>query len=476
MNKKEHVSIADNVTIDVFDYLWNMVSQWKMIAIVALVISLLAVGFKYRSDLKTYESSDVQTVTVDSLEESMTEAEISTVDYAIRQKRLIDKYEDYMNISPMYGMDPTQLKVAHVEYLVSTSDEGVAASVVDAMDGYLASTDFVEGIAAMMANEEQRVAVGDLIQVEKPETGSHVITVEIVLSDGMDGATVCDYVANGLERYSQQLVQAGLSHELVSLSNEVRTIIASDFIDDQSDLVQSTISLRGLLQSYTEIFNENQKNLYNLKIEEIESSNHEQAEITVEPEKPHLSKKVLLMGFFVGIILYAFVYLVLTLFKNRIKTAKECEDTLDIRTLGELHGFHEKGFGRLLSSKFVYKRKYAAFSDVELQKNRIVDSLVAYVAKHPDAKMQFTSVASLTDAENAYLDDMVCLLREKGIDTEVYTGDIRKDTSFHQNLARANQMILVLCKNRSVYSDIDLCLDLAKESGIDVVGSVFVDC
>ena len=66
MKKKETYSISDNVTVDIFDFLWNVLGQWKAILIVAIVFSMIAVGMKYRTDMKSYANAGVQTVTVES--------------------------------------------------------------------------------------------------------------------------------------------------------------------------------------------------------------------------------------------------------------------------------------------------------------------------------------------------------------------------------------------------------------------------
>ena len=74
------------------------------------------------------------------------------------------------------------------------------------------------------------------------------------------------------------------------------------------------------------------------------------------------------------------------------------------------------------------------------------------------------------------MDEIVSAAKEQGVDVSLLVGNVNTDTSFHQSLAKASQMVLVLCKNRTKYEDIDLCLNLAAESSVETLGNVFVDC
>ena len=93
--------IADNVTIDVFDYLWNLVAQWKAILVFALIISLLTMVATYAKEMRAYNNTDVQTVTIESLRDGMGEEEYVTVQYGVRQKLLLEKYQAYLDNSPL---------------------------------------------------------------------------------------------------------------------------------------------------------------------------------------------------------------------------------------------------------------------------------------------------------------------------------------------------------------------------------------
>ena len=479
MKKKETYSISDNVTVDIFDFLWNVLGQWKAILIVAIVFSMIAVGMKYRTDMKSYANAGVQTVTVESLEDSMSKQEIDGVDYAVRQYRLIEKYENYIDNSALVDVDPTQAQVAHLEYRIACGDNTTTATVQDAYLGLFQSESFLQGLGELMPRESSRPFAGDLVLVGANGDGASedtaLLVVSVIVLPDMDGAKVLSYVQEQVTSYEKDLQETLGDVSLQPVIADERTLTDAEMMDSQSATIDSAFKLRNSQQQIREGFSEAQTSLYNLRIQELETGG-EEVSLTVEPERPRLSKKVLVLGFVVGVLLYVFVYLVLSLFKNKIKTAKECEDTLDIRTLGELHTFHSNGWRRIFVSKFFYRMKYHAYADIELQKNKIVDSMTAYVAKHPDAKMQFTSVAPLREREEAHIRDMIATLKKRGIEVDLYVGDIRKDSSFHQNIAKANQMILVLCKERSVYPDIDLCLELARESEIDIVGNIFVDC
>ncbi len=484
-NKKNR--IADNVTLDLFDYLWNLIAQWKMIVIFALIISIVAMLLTYSKDMKAYNNAGVQTVTVESLRDSMTDVEYETVQYCVRQKLMVEKFQDYLDIAPLQDIDPTSEHVLKTTYVVRGADEMSTISLVDLYNGYFLGEDFIAGIAKMIPEENEQKYASSLIvpgavattaTSEKETTvGSSVFAVTIILLDDMDADTVATYVQDQVAAYGKQLEASVGTHEVTLVSQDETNLVNIELASEMRTILEDSYIIRNSIESMSQNFSENQKNLYDLMLEEVHNDGtEEEASMTIAPTKPGLSKKSIVLGFVVGVMLYVFAYLVLTLFTKRIHTAKECEDTLDIRTLGELHAFSAKGLGHLFASKLFYNWKYGRFADAELQKQKIVDSLVAYTQKHADCKMQFVSIAPLTDAEQSQMEEIIATAQQKGVDVSLLVGDVNTDTSFHQSLAKAGQMVLVLCKNRTKYEDIDLCLNLASESGVEVLGNMMVDC
>ncbi len=488
MDKKKHASMTDNVTIDLFDYLWNLVSQWKTILIFALIISILAMLLQYHRDMQTYNSTGTQVMTVDSLQEKLTSEELVTVEYTVRQKLLLEKYQRYMDQSPLLSIDPSQERVLKKTYVILGCDATTTASLADAYNALFLSSAFVDGIGAFMPEGEHQEYASALIVPgavavtatdEKEVTqGSGVVGVSIILLDGMDADTVGGFVEKTVNDYTASLTATIGAHTLQPVTSDETTLVNIELAGEQQDIINYSYIIRNSVQLMSQNFSETQKNLYELMLEEAHKTadDAEEASITIDPVHPSFSKKSLVLGFVVGVMLYVFAYLVLVLFKKTIKTAKECEDTMGIRTLGELHEFRAQGWKRLFASKLFYGFKYKKFRDVALQTNKIVDSLVAYGKKHPGCKIQFVSVAPLTEAEETHIHEMMDNAKEKGLELSLLVGDINRDTTFHQNLAQADQIVLVLCANRSKYEDIDLCMNLAEESNLDVVGSVFADC
>ncbi|SFT32910.1 hypothetical protein SAMN02910301_0346 [Lachnospiraceae bacterium XBD2001] len=487
MTKKKYASISDNVTIDLFDYIWNVVSQWKAILIFALIVSVMAMFLQYHSDMKVYNNSEKQTMTVDSLREELNSEQLIGVEFAVRQQLLLEKYQNYMDQSPLLSIDPSQEHVLKTTYVISGCDATTTASLVDAYNALFLSSSFVDGVGELMPESENKDYASALIvpgaiavtPTDEKETtqGSGVIGVSIILLDQMSAEEVQNFVDKSVTDYTAKLTNSIGVHQLSLVSSDETTLVNIELAGNQQDIINYSYIIRNSVQQLTQNFTEQQKNLYDLMLKEAhQSDDAEEASITITPEHPRLSKRSLVLGFIVGVLLYAFAYLVLVLFQKTIKTAKECEDTMSIRTLGELHEFHGRGWKKLFNSKLFYGLKYRKYRDINLQTNKIVDSMVAYAKKHPGCKIQFVSVAPVTEQEEKYLREMIHDAKNQGVEVSLLVGDVNRDTTFHQNLAQADQMILVLCSGRSRYEDIDLCMNLATESDLDTIGTVFVDC
>lgn len=487
MTKKKYASISDNVTIDLFDYIWNVVSQWKAILIFAIIVSVMAMFLQYHSDMKVYNNSEKQTMTVDSLREELNSEQLIGVEFAVRQQLLLEKYQSYMDQSPLLSIDPSQEHVLKTTYVISGCDATTTASLVDAYNALFLSSTFVDGIGELMPESENKDYASALIvpgaiavtPTDEKETtqGSGVIGVSIVLLDQMSAEEVQSFVDKSVSDYTVKLANTIGAHQLALVSSDETTLVNIELAGNQQEIINYGYIIRNSVQQLTQNFSESQKNLYELMLKEAhQSDDAEEASITITPEHPRLSKRSLVLGFIVGVLLYVFAYLVLVLFQKTIKTAKECEDSIGIRTLGELHEFHGRGWKKLFASKLFYGMKYRKYRDITLQTKKIVDSMVAYAKKHPGCKIQFVSVAPVTEQEENYLRDMIQDAKSQDVEVSLLVGDVNRDTTFHQSLAQAEQMVLVLCGGRSRYEDIDLCMNLAAESDLDTIGTVFVDC
>ena len=145
----------------------------------------------YAKDMRTYNNAGVQTVTIESLHNSMTEPEYETVQYCVRQKLMVEKFQAYLDIAPLQDIDPTNEHVLKSTYVVNGADAMTTTGLVDLYNGYFLSDDFISGLAAMITDEKEHKYASSLIipgavastaTSEKETTvGSNVFAVTIIL-------------------------------------------------------------------------------------------------------------------------------------------------------------------------------------------------------------------------------------------------------------------------------------------------------
>ena len=502
MNQKKRAGISDNVTINLTDFIWRVMIRWRVVCVIGIIVGLIAMALMYRKEMASYELALTAPSSEKELRESLTYQERRIVDFVIRNEKLVNSYSAYMNDSPLADINPFAEKVERVSFIIDGVEDGDISTIRAAYDSFLSSSKYLSGLAELMPEQYDESYVDELTfsgvsygaddyGEEKSNSPSQIadnrlITVSVILLDGMDGEEVAKYVTTAMIDYTGELTGANLPHSLIVLSNDETSIVDSDLPITQRKYVDAAIASDSYLASAKQYFSEGQKKLYDLYMEDINSEAYyaqpdlegeaaEKAKNEVELVEPHISVKYLILGFVAGALMYVFLYLVVILFRPRVKTADECEDALGIRTLGEIHEYHETGVNRLARSRFVYNLQHRRTRDTKLQSDKIRDSLAALDHKKKGANIEIVALDKLSDRAHEIVNELMDECKANGISISLLEGDVNTDTTFHRTLAEASDMVLFLSADRTKYPDIDLVLNLAAESDVDVAGTVFCE-
>lgn len=503
MNQKKRVSISDNVTINLGDFIWKVLIRWRVICVIGIVVGLIVMALMYRRDMERFEIAMEAPSGEKELRESLTFQERRIVDFVIRNEKLVNSYSAYMNDSPLSDINPFAERIERVSFIIDDAEGEDISTIRAAYDNYISSSDYIEGLKAFMPDRYDATYAAELSftgadygadeygrERTAEASDNRLISVSVILLEGMDPAGVSEYVKGAMEGYSQKL--SALPHKLTFLESDESTIVDSNLPVTQRKYVDAAVASDSYIASAKSYFSEGQKKLYDLYMEEINSEKYyaepdpdaqtvetdtltseEETEPSIEP--PHLSVKYIVLGFAAGALAYVFIYLVIVLFKPRVKTADECEDALGIRTLGEVHEYHKTGAAAFIQSKAVFNLCHRKSLDTDLQIAKVRDSLAALIRKRKDANIEIVALDKLTPRGSEIVERLMSDCRDNGIKISLLEGDVNTDTCFHRTLAEATDMVLLLSAGRTRYPDIDLVLNLAAESDVDVAGTMFCE-
>ena len=187
--------------------------------------------------------------------------------------------------------------------------------------------------------------------------------------------------------------------------------------------------------------------------------------------KPGISKKVAVLGFMLGMLIYAFIYLVFVVIKGRITSASQIQYYTDVRALGECYYIGRyKGFRRLLHSKkaqsFIYRRKL----DTTKQIQKIISSVEA-ACLHASNYVVSVLITHSPDAEYwDVVDSIISKMRERGIKANITK--ISAETE-EKEIAAAKDAICIFSGDTNVAAITKLTSILA-EYGVKQIGNIFI--
>lgn len=90
--------------INLLELFWRILFSWRQIICLGVIFAIIFGGIKYALDLRVYRSN--MDVTIESVEEKLTDEELEDVTRAKELRERIDTYQDYLNTSIVMQINP----------------------------------------------------------------------------------------------------------------------------------------------------------------------------------------------------------------------------------------------------------------------------------------------------------------------------------------------------------------------------------
>ena len=413
--------------INIFNTLWDLLSQWKAMVIFALLISLLATGYKYTNDTKAYEeqvesikrseemlNGSVETQISDILE-SLPEDKVSAVEYMVQQKEWVREEKDYVNHSILMQENPTNQRTLLLDYYLSSEDssEMVLTSLAYGYESFFTNDTIISGIRDVINPNIDEKYIAELITapnkgeyINSSDNGDVILEAKIVLPESTDAVAVEKIITSALTDYSAELNKTIGPHTISLIrSNEVR-LFNSVAVNTRNTIIVNVYSTETYIKNMEGALDPEQKaavesiiaikNTFEKKadIENVKGS------VAEKPEKPGINKKTIIGGFFGGVFLYAALYLIVIIFKGCIMSPDIAVTYTGSRLLGDVyHPVNASGIGKLFYSNMVNKIRYHNSADEETQITKTI-STIGSVCQHAEVKnISIISFASAYSGE-----------------------------------------------------------------------------
>lgn len=486
--------------------IWDLLEQWKAVLITALLVMILVAGAKYYKDNSAYDNATREQTEssqaglsaeerISKILETLPEEERETVEFLVRQSEWIETEKEYMNNSILMNSNPANQRTLKLDYYISIADvsESKMTALVYGYVGHLNNENLIKSVGQAIASNTETKYIAELISVNGDRGGNAnntgngssleinsdadgaVIEVCVVLPDYSDAEAVESAMTSSLTSFTPELNKRIGSHSINLINTSETFIYNAAAVKNHNDIMINIFNLQSNSKNMQVGLSEGQRTAISsieaIKKDSASPTEKEQIDDNKENSamsKPGLSKKYALLGFILGAMAYAFVYLILVIIRGRIRYASDVENYTQARLFGEIYNKKEhKGIDKLLNSAFVDKYRYRNKLDSELQSTKIVDALSA-ACEHAGTK-ELTVIETGSNEFSKHIDEFLEKAKKQGLKLNrvVATEDI------DEKILASSPDVMLIINSGSRISNASKLAALCREYDANILGNVF---
>ena len=487
--------------VNIRDMIWDLLSQWKAVLIVAVITAILATGAKYIQDNNQYnaelekkaQAEKMADISVDEQIETVLSAlgeeDRATVEYIVKQKDWVRSEKDYIANSILLNENPTNQRTLLLDYYIEPDETGknVSAALEYAYTSYMKSSQIVEGLREVIDPDTESEYIAELISSDVNFNGedvindndNNVITVKVVLPENADAEAVEKTVTSSFTQYEAELSKSIAPHRISLLRKDEARLYNSTAVNNRTNILYSIYNLQNNYKNFESSLSDQQKGAI-AAVDAIKTAAAqadaaaelapEETAGTDEPAKPGISAKYTVAGFVLGMFIYAFIYVLYVILSGRITSAGQTKYYTGSRLLGEIYCDEKHpGIRGLLHSKAVNRIRYRDKLDADRQIGKMAASAEA-VCGHAGTDSVTLLCLPAAAEMSGYIDSVVSSIRDKGINVGVL--NITEDTSEKEFLPVRDAIIVSGNNNKT--SDLTSLTKLISEYDIRQIGNVYL--
>lgn len=482
---------AQDRKLNILDMIFEVVLKWRSIILTAVILAILAAGFSYYSSVKQGEILNSATTETVDLSESN---ELMILRYADLYELYLNE-KDYSEKAPFMNLDPNNHYEGRIQYYIQVGEEVPEVTqnaIVAAYEQALCSETFYKKIDDVIEGEKSKGYYGEIIDyrknLEKAVCGEHSYE-QIEFVDGMlvvavrdNDEELCkaiyDVVLTEINNAKKVIDQKVQSHTLIDLSSGVMVKANELLLMWQKSQRDKVINYNAALVALENQLTEAEVAYAKTLVPSVESEEEEQAEATqtvVTDYTPCVSKKLTVLGFlaggFLGVLFYAFLYLI----NGCLRMNDDFFESQEIRVLGYLSEekkSKKKLFGFV--DKLILRMRYRMVPAEKYEETiaLVVANIAIMCGKEQKQEITITR-SGYCENEKKVLDKLAEGLEKRGIHA-TQGKSISCDQQALENASESEMLVLVETVNKTTCYAAQTEIEVSREHGMKVLGVVML--
>ena len=452
------------IYISIKDLIKECVRKIWIIIVAMVVFGILLAGFRYAKDKKNIANTTVaestEKVDVEKIVDDLESDDYNQVMTYVDLTNYRDQNRLYTADAKLMKINPYKVDTVLLQYYVNAEDENTRKDMAAAYLSYISGGSLAADVVENNDLEDSSSDIQELIQCDATglTTGTafytentNTINMYVYGVDEQDAKDIASYVKESMDAYSQKL-SAVAPHTLTLFEEQYSVTCATKLVSLKNDRFGNLITYNDRTTSYEGLLSDKQKE----SAQKIVSAQKENDELEDSDEtgktakkdetpKASISKKYLVVGAFLGLVLAVVIIVLRYMFDPTIKTSKDLQMFYGTNFIGDV----AQADGALL----------AASKIINMCSNRQIKKVL---------------IAGKMATENeAAIKEVVDAVEKKGIVVDII-GDILTDADAVQTLEARSNVVLVEAVRKSKYEDFNQEKALCESLDAQLLGYIAI--
>lgn len=452
------------IYISVKDLIKECIRKIWIIIVAMVVFGILLAGFRYAKDKKNIANTTVaestEKVDVEKIVYDLERDDYNQVMTYVDLTNYRDQNRLYTADAKLMKINPYKVDTVLLQYYVNADDENTRKDMAAAYLSYISGGSLAADVVENNDLEDSSSDIQELIQCDATglTTGTafytentNTINMYVYGVDEQDAKDIASYVKESMDAYSQKL-SAVAPHTLTLFEEQYSVTCATKLVSLKNDRFGNLMTYNDRTTSYEGLLSDKQKESAQKIVsaqkenDELEDSN-ETGKTAKKDEAPKasISKKYLVVGAFLGLVLAVVIIVLRYMFDPTIKTSKDLQMFYGTNFIGDV----AQADGALL----------AASKIINMCSNRQIKKVLIA------GKMATENEASIKEVVDA--------VEKKGIVADII-GDILTDADAVQTLEAKSNVVLVEAVRKSKYEDFNQEKALCESLDAQLLGYIAI--
>lgn len=452
------------IYISVKDLIKECIRKIWIIIVAMVVFGILLAGFRYAKDKKNIANTTVaestEKVDVEKIVDDLESDDYNQVMTYVDLTNYRDQNRLYTADAKLMKINPYKVDTVLLQYYVNAEDENTRKDMAAAYLSYISGGSLAADVVENNDLEDSSSDIQELIQCDATglTTGTafytentNTINMYVYGVDEQDAKDIASYVKESMDAYSQKL-SAVAPHTLTLFEEQYSVTCATKLVSLKNDRFGNLMTYNDRTTSYEGLLSDKQKESAQKIVsaqkenDELEDSN-ETGKTAKKDETPKasISKKYLVVGAFLGLVLAVVIIVLRYMFDPTIKTSKDLQMFYGTNFIGDV----AQADGALL----------AASKIINMCSNRQIKKVL---------------IAGKMATENEVaIKEVVDAVEKKGIVADII-GDILTDADAVQTLEAKSNVVLVEVVRKSKYEDFNQEKALCESLDAQLLGYIAI--